>query len=149
MRRILSSRLLGIMLAFAVGVAAGATLRGATPEPFPSSANAPAEAPARVSIMLDFGDGTLKTFPEAPVAPGANLFSVLQERAATEQIPFAFKEYKGLGILVTKIGPKENGAGNRYWQYFVNNRHAEVGADAYRPRPGDVIEWKFIPALLQ
>jgi hypothetical protein len=44
---------------------------------------------------------------------------------------------------VTKIGDKVNGEDNRYWQYFINGAYAQVGADQYKLKNGDAVEWKF------
>jgi len=95
------------------------------------------------SLMVDFGDGKLETFQDVSFGEQETLFLAMQKKLGEEKIDFGFKEYEGLGTLITKIGEKENGTGNEYWQYWVNNRHADVGADQYLVRPGNVILWKF------
>jgi hypothetical protein len=96
------------------------------------------------SVMLDFGDGRVRTFHGVPVAAGENVFDFLKRLTAEQNIEFAYKEYSGLGTLVTKIGDKEGGKADKYWQYWVNNRSPEIGASQYVVQAGDVIEWKFI-----
>ncbi len=50
-----------------------------------------------------------------------------------------------MGDLITQIGDRVNGTGGNYWQYWVNNNYASVGADSYIVKGRDVIEWKFMP----
>ncbi len=96
-----------------------------------------------VSIMLDFENGDIRTLYNLPVGQNEHLLPLLARALKKENTEIKTKEYSGLGTLVVKIGNKENGGGNAYWQYWVNNRHAEVGADQYVVKPDDVIEWKF------
>lgn len=102
-----------------------------------------AARPGTFGLMLDFGDGNIETFQDIEFAEREKLFDVLKEFTNEKGIQFAFEAYKGLGKLVSQIGEKKNGADNKYWQYWVNNRHADVGADQYVLKSGDVVEWKF------
>ena len=72
------------------------------------------------------------------------MINVLKQTLKTHAIDFSTKEYSGLGILITKIGTKENGTDGKYWQFWVNNKSPSVGVGAYPTQPGDVIEWKFL-----
>jgi len=99
------------------------------------------------SLMIDFGDGRIITYPEitlAPNNPNRNLFSLMQKTLRAAGQEFDFNEYQNLGMLVTRIGDKQNGENSKYWQYWVNNRFAATAANNYIVRDGDVIEWKFI-----
>lgn len=95
------------------------------------------------SLMIDYGDGKISNFETVPFIEGETLFSALQRQLKEKNITFIFKEYTGLGSLVTRIGDKENGRDDRYWQYWVNGKYALLGADVYVIKSGDVIEWKF------
>src|SRR3989338_9571174 len=99
----------------------------------------------KISIMVDFEDGTVKTLNDIEISENANLLDTMKNTFATANIPFEYKEYSGLGALVTKIGDKSNGSGTSYWQYWVNNKMPPVGASSYQPRADDIIEWKFLP----
>ncbi|OGL81123.1 hypothetical protein A2936_00795 [Candidatus Uhrbacteria bacterium RIFCSPLOWO2_01_FULL_47_25] len=99
----------------------------------------------KISIMVDFEDGTVKTMNDIEVNNNANLLDTMKNAFATTNIPLEYKEYAGLGALVTKIGDKSNGTGTSYWQYWVNNKRPDVGASSYQPKNGDIIEWKFLP----
>lgn len=99
----------------------------------------------KISIMIDFEDGKVKTINDIELNKGANLLDIMKSALAAENIPFEYKEYAGLGALVTKIGDKSNGTGTSYWQYWVNNKMPPIGASSYQPRAGDIVEWKFLP----
>ncbi len=99
----------------------------------------------KASIMLDFGEGDVKSYNDVDLTQGENLFDVLKRMTKERGLTFEYKEYKDLGMLITKIGDKENGAENKYWQYWVNNKKSGIGASSYFPQSGDIIEWKFIP----
>ncbi len=96
-----------------------------------------------VSMMIDDGVRKIETFVD--IAPLANetLFALTRRIAQEKSIPFSYKEYAGLGPLITQIGPPLDTAGGASWQYWINNRYGQVGADGYTVQPGDVIVWKF------
>ena len=135
------SRKTGLLLAlaFVVGFGLGAAVN------LPSLPQTTSPAPGTVSLMLDYGDGEVKTYDGVPVSANENLFQVMERSAKENDLAFENKEYEGLGVLITKIGERENGADNRYWQYWVNHKKPEVGASAYVLQSGDFVEWKFIP----
>ncbi|MBI1961147.1 MAG: DUF4430 domain-containing protein [Parcubacteria group bacterium] len=105
------------------------------------------ERPA--SIMIDTG-AELLGFSELALAEGDTVWSVLERTAAArEELSVSSTDYGDLGILIERINSYENGADKKYWQYWVNNEYAEVAADAYAVRPGDVIMWKFTSSLFK
>ena len=53
------------------------------------------------------------------------------------------KEYKDLGTMVTGMAGKQNGTGQKYWQYYVNGKMPMVGADQYKVKDQDQIKWAF------
>lgn len=94
-------------------------------------------------LMIDYGDDTMVTANDIGFTQGDTIFAAMQSELNKKNVPFEFKQYSGLGTLVTKIGSKENGGGKRYWQYWVNGKHPDIGADQQLLKPGDVVEWKF------
>jgi hypothetical protein len=96
------------------------------------------------SIMVDYGNGAIKIYSDLAPTPNEPLTELLARTLKRENVEFTLKEYAGLGTLVTKIGNKENGMDQKYWQYWVNNKSPDVGASAYPVQAGDIIEWKFI-----
>jgi hypothetical protein len=96
------------------------------------------------STTLVIFDGTKNIFDGTVAATETStVFSVLELAAASSGIALSYKNYPGMGYLVTKIGDKTNGADSAYWQYWVNNNYATQGADQHIVNPGDAILWKF------
>lgn len=96
-----------------------------------------------VSVMIDYGDGSIDVFSGPITTSGETLLEFMEREAAAEEIEFDYKEFSGLGALVEKIGAKVNGEDEKYWQYWVNNTYASAGVDSYIPEDGDIILWKF------
>jgi hypothetical protein len=98
---------------------------------------------ATVGLMIDAGLGEVRTFTDIVPLEDETLFSLTRRVAQEEDIPFAYKDYAGLGAFITQIGPMQESANGAFWQFWVNNVYAQVGADAYVVQPGDVVVWKF------
>lgn len=142
-----SHRLIAVLLALALGALLGYSAgeyeyRNGPALQTPSSGG-PVTPVRTFSVMIDYGNGKLSTFRDIPFTEGENLLAAFQRRLAEANIYLASKDYGSLGLLVTKIGEQENGTDNRYWQYWVNNRHPDIGAGSYVLRSGDIVEWKF------
>jgi hypothetical protein len=45
--------------------------------------------------------------------------------------------------FITQIGNYSNGDDNRYWQYYVNEKYANVGCSKYVLNNNDTVEWTF------
>lgn len=100
---------------------------------------------SQVSVMFDYGDGTLTTVKNIDITSTSTVFDVLKHVTAEEKIDFKYKEYGDLGVMVDSIGDKTNNfAADQYWQFWVNNAYSTAGASLYRLKAGDVIEWKYI-----
>ena len=124
-------------LVVAVIVAGSFVYEGATREP----AGAASETtPTYINAFLVI-EGVL---PKANVrVPEGSALALLTEVSKEQSFALKTKEYQGMGTLVEKIGEFENGTDGKYWHYYVNNLLAPVGADAYKVKEGDVIEWRF------
>ena len=105
------------------------------PSPAPSS---------KASLMIDYGDGLVRVYPDITVAVGETMIQLLEKQMGAAKIEFKTKEFTGLGVMVEAIGSKTNGDENKYWQYWVNNVSIPYAASSYVVKPGDVIEWKFL-----
>lgn len=140
---------ISIVLAIIIGFLGGLSIAKIPPkivQPITSDKQqADQQKPAKISLMIDFEDGTVKTINDIEINENTNLLETMKNTFSAENIPFEYKEYSGLGALVTKIGDKSNGTGTSYWQYWVNNKRPDVGASSYQPKNGDIIEWKFLP----
>lgn len=106
------------------------------------SPSLPSTSTAQVTLIVFDGEkNTLDT--SMPVFETSTVFSLLQSATASSGVAFAYKDYPGMGYLVTKIGDKTNGAGEVYWQYWINGAYAEKSADQQPIHNGDIIDWKF------
>lgn len=54
------------------------------------------------------------------------------------------KEYSGMGALITGMHGLINGKDHKYWQYKVNGVMPQIGADQYKLKNGDSVEWLFV-----
>jgi hypothetical protein len=76
------------------------------------------------------------------VNSSSTVFDALRSAAASKNLELEYKNYPGMGILVTKIGDSKNGAKGAYWQYWINGAYATVSADNTFLHPNDLVEWK-------
>jgi len=99
----------------------------------------------KVSLMLDFGGGELKTFNNLSLPKNATVFDLLKKVGTENNLELNSKDFGGdLGVLIEGIGDKINDTKqNIYWQYWVNNNYAQVGAGAYQLKNNDIVEWKY------
>ena len=104
------------------------------------------ESPDTVSVMLDFGDGTVRTFHGVNREEHATVFALMKALSETGNgFVFQYQPPGEYGTLVETIGNKKGGEdGGKFWLFWVNNVLAEQAADRTPLAPGDVIEWKFV-----
>lgn len=100
-------------------------------------------APQPVTYSLNFTTTEVTEFQDVELKPNQTVLDLLKELAASNNLDLQTKDYGELGTLVTKIGDKENGRDNLYWQYFINGAKPLVGADRYQLTGGENVEWKF------
>lgn len=100
--------------------------------------------PQEVSLMFDYGDGTVKTYEKVSFTEGQTLFDATKAAIEADGLPFRFQPPGPYGILIEQIGPMAGGTDGKYWLWYENNRMGQVASDAYILKAGDVIEWKFI-----
>ncbi len=102
------------------------------------------EQASEVSVMIDDGQEKIITLPPSKIEANDTVFSVLQRLdTEREDVSIATQSFASLGTLVTAINDVKNGSSDKYWQYWVNNQYAQVGADQQAVAGGDVIMWKF------
>ncbi len=109
-------------------------------------AAAPVEQAQGASVLIDTG-ADLFGFPNIQVNDGNTVWSVL-ERLSQQQVDLGVEseQYQDMGRLVKSIKGFANGTDGQYWQYWLNNKYADLAADKKPVKPGDVIMWKFTKA---
>lgn len=96
----------------------------------------------KVSLSIDYGDGKVESY--SPKAQGGEtLFELMHRLEIENEVQLSYKTFPGLGVLIESIGEKKNGEGGAYWQYWINNQYAKVGASEYLPKEGDEILWRY------
>ncbi|MBI2633979.1 MAG: DUF4430 domain-containing protein [Parcubacteria group bacterium] len=130
-----------IALLFLVGIVFAS---GTLPKIFVSKFSPSPTASQAVTLKIDYGDGTSATITDYLHKENETLFEFMKFIPKKDEKQFIeYKEYSGLGVLITRIGSKSNGEEDKYWQYLVNGEFAKVGADSYILGAGDIVEWKF------
>lgn len=102
------------------------------------------------NLMLDFGNGQVRTFNDVSLPKDATAFEFLNQTTSENNLELGSKDFGELGAFVESIGDIKNDvSGDRFWQYWVNNVYAKVGASLYKLNDGDIIEWKFIRGQIE
>ena len=75
-------------------------------------------------------------------------FAFLVEAAAARGFNVTSSEWAPplSAVFVESIAGDVNGAGGRYWQFWVDGRYANVGADHAVLHDGTFVEWRFVAA---
>ena len=138
---LLAGTLLGVSLAPRILPLAAS----AEPTPSVQEQTPPPESPRSVSLMLDFGDGTVKSWTDISYVEGQTLFDLTAKIARENSLTLEFDPPGEYGIFLKSIGDKKGGEeGGKWWLWWVDGQAGEVAADQYRLQPGDVAEWKYV-----
>jgi Domain of unknown function (DUF4430) len=99
-----------------------------------------------VRLVIDYGDGAMKTMTNLPWAKGNTVLDVMN---AAKNHPHGITfNYTGSGgsAFLTKIDDLANeggGGAKKNWQLWVNTMYADRGFGAYEVQPFDVVFWRF------
>src|SRR6516162_10473429 len=129
----LTRRSMGILLAtlLLVGGAAGDRAQAQT---------------ATVRLVVDYGDGVIKTITGLPWIKGSTVLDVMN--AAKDRphgITFSYTG-RGASAFLTRIDDVANedgGGAKKNWQLWVNTSYAERSFGVYEVQPLDVVFWRF------
>ncbi len=95
----------------------------------------------RVSVIIDYKNGTTETFDNIELLANASVLKALIEMAKVEATWWpSFNAY-----LVDAINGVASNANNngRFWEYWVNDEIGLVSADQYLLQDGDQITWNY------
>ena len=101
---------------------------------------------ATVRLVVDYGDGVVKTITGLPWAKGSTVLDVMN--AAKDRPHGISFSYTGSGAsaLLTRIDDVANEGGaaaKKNWQLWVNTSYADKSFGVYEVQPLDVVFWRF------
>ena len=100
---------------------------------------------ATVRLVVDYGDGVIKTITDLPWAKGSTVLDVMN--AAKDRPHGITFSYTGSGAsaFLTRIDDvaNEGGGARKNWQLWVNTSYADKSFDVYELQPLDVVFWRF------
>lgn len=133
----------GIVIAFLFGLVVGSSSWLSSQFSFSTTSTTQKEGAAH--LMVDFSDGNIATC-EKSLTASSTVFDLLKLCSEDSEKPFVleYQDYPDLGVFIKKIGAKTGGEGEKYWEFWVNHTHPEVGASAYVLQGDEYVEWKFI-----
>jgi len=97
----------------------------------------------QVSLMLDFGDGQIKVFPEPRIKYGESVFNLLKSLPIHLDTADRQAEPAGQIIDLTIDGYVSDPQGKQ-WLVWLNNQLQSEDLSQIRLKSGDIIELKYI-----
>ena len=97
---------------------------------------------AKITFVVNKLDKKALIVENVDFEEGESLFSVFERALQTKGIEFSYKDYGGsMGVFITSVASTSS-KGDKWWQYFLNGKYANVGISNYKPKAGDVIEFR-------
>ena len=100
---------------------------------------------ATVRLVVDYGDGVIKTITGLPWAKGSTVLDVMN--AAKDRPHGITFSYTGSGAsaFLTRLDDvaNEGGGAKKNWQLWVNTSYADRSFGVYEVQPLDVVFWRF------
>jgi Domain of unknown function (DUF4430) len=111
------------------------------------AASAPGQAQsATVRLVVDYGDGVIKTITGLPWAKGSTVLDVMNAaKSRPHGINFSYTG-SGASAFLTRIDDVANeggGGSKKNWQLWVNTSYADKSFGVYEVQPLDVVLWRF------
>jgi hypothetical protein len=101
---------------------------------------------ATVRLVIDYGDGVIKTITDVAWTKGNTVFDVMTAaRRHTHGIEFK-NTGSGSSAFLTQIDDVPNqggGAGKKNWQFWVNTTYGDKSFGVYEVQALDVVFWRF------
>lgn len=100
-----------------------------------------------VDLVLDFGEEDIRSFDNIELKEDISVFGLLQKVTSENDLELGYKDYgSDLGVLVESISNiTNNPVSDLFWNYWVNDTYAEIGASNYYLENGDIVKWKYVP----
>jgi hypothetical protein len=99
---------------------------------------------AAVRLVIDYGDGVIKTITGLPWTRGSTVLDVMNAaKSRPHGISFGYTG-SGASAFLTQIDDIANeGGGKKNWQLWVNTSYADKSFAVYDVQPLDVVFWRF------
>jgi hypothetical protein len=99
---------------------------------------------ATVRLVIDYGDGVIKTITNLPWTKGSTVLDVMNAAKSRPQgIRFGYTG-SGASAFLTQIDDIANeGGGKKNWQLWVNTSYADKSFAVHEVQPLDVVFWRF------
>ncbi len=97
------------------------------------------------SVTITFSNETTWTYDNLSISTSnATVYRLLFKAGEAGNFSISSTFYPQYDSnLITAINGVENGQDNKYWQYWINDSYATVGADKQSVHNHDVVAWKF------
>jgi hypothetical protein len=99
---------------------------------------------ATVRLIIDYGDGVIKTITGLPWTKGSTVLDVMNTaKSRPHGISFGYTG-SGASAFLTQIDDIANeGGGKKNWQLWVNTSYADKSFAVLNVQPLDVVFWRF------
>ena len=99
---------------------------------------------ATVRLVIDYGDGVIKTVTSLPWTKGSTVLDVMNTaKSRPHGISFNYTG-SGASAFLTQIDDTANeGGGKKNWQLWVNTSYADKSFAVHDVQPLDVVFWRF------
>lgn len=99
---------------------------------------------ATVRLVIDYGDGVIKTITDLPWTKGSTVLDVMNAaKSRPHGISFGYTG-SGASAFLTQVDDIANeGTGKKNWQLWVNTSYADKSFAIYDVQPLDVVFWRF------
>jgi uncharacterized protein DUF4430 len=102
--------------------------------------------PATVRLVVDYGDGVIKTITDLPWTKGSTVLHVMNAaKGRPHGITFSYTG-SGASAFLTRIDDVANesgGGAKKNWQLWVNTGYADRSFGVYEVQALDVVFWRF------
>ncbi len=132
------------LVSLVLGAALGATFHKETVVVREGTANTPA-AMTSVNLMVDYGNGTVKTWNTVSWHEAMSVLDLMSTVAAVNAISITTKNIgNNLTTIQSVDGVINESNTSMRWQYWVNNNYEPRVASKYYLKPGDLVVWKYV-----
>jgi carbohydrate-selective porin OprB len=101
---------------------------------------------AAIRLVIDYGDGVIKTMTGLPWSKGSTVLDVMNAaKARPHGMTFSYSGSGGSSVL-NQIDDARNeggGVGQKNWQLWVNTTYADRSFGVYEVQAFDVVYWRF------